>query len=273
MTITLSVILSLVFLQFVLNYSLTQIKDKVDVTIYFVSGAEEEKIFSLKASLEQLPEVSSVSYLSAEDSLAAFKERYAGDYLTLQALEEIGENPLGASLNVRAQETSQYESIDKFLESDTVNAAIIDKVNYRQNKVVIDRLASIINGAQVLGGLITLILIAISILITFNTIRLTIFISREEIGIMRLVGAENRYIRGPFVIEGVIYGVVSSILTMALFFPFTYWLGKNLTGFFGTNIFHYYLGNFVELFFIALGSGVILGVISSFLAIRKYLNK
>lgn len=276
-TITLSVITSIILLQAVLHFSLTQIKDKVDVTIYFTTKAPEDKILSLKSSLEQLPEVSSVSYTSAEEALKIFRARHESDYPTIQALDEIGENPLGAYLNVKAKEVSQYESIANFLKSDDTlvlgSQSIVDKVNYYQNKLVIDRLNNIISGAQKLGFLVTLLLIIISLIITFNTIRLTIFISKEEIGVMRLVGASKMHVRGPFMIEGAIYGVVSTFITLLLFWPATAWLGSNMTDFLGINMYDYYISNFLQICTMLLLSGIILGIISSILAIRKYLNK
>lgn len=276
-TITLSVITSIIFLQAVLYFSLNVIKDKVDVTIYFVVGADEDKIMLLKSSLEKLPEVANVSYTSADEALKLFRERHSNDYPTIAALDEIGNNPLGAYLNVKAQEISQYESIANFMKSDNAlvlgSASIIDKVNYHQNKLVIDRLNTIISGAQKLGFLITLLLIIISIIITFNTIRLTIFIAKEEIGVMRLVGASKMRVRGPFMIEGAIYGMIATIITLIIFWPATVWLGRNMTGFLGLNMYDYYLSNFFQIFAIVLSSGIILGVISSSIAVRKYLNK
>ncbi len=276
-TITLLVITSLLFLQVVLHFSLDQIKNKVDVTIYFTVNAPENKILALRESILKLPEVAEVTYVSAEEALALFRERHASDYPTIQALDELNDNPLGGYLNVRAKEISQYESIANFLKSDDTlilgSAAIIDKVNYHQNKLVIDRLNNIISGAQKLGFLITMVLVIISIIITFNTIRLTIFISREEIGVMRLVGASKMRVRGPFMIEGAIYGVVATILTMLIFWPATAWLGRNMTGFLGINLYDYYVSNFFQIFIIVFLSGVLLGTLSSFLAVRKYLEK
>ncbi|MCX6757744.1 MAG: permease-like cell division protein FtsX [Candidatus Nomurabacteria bacterium] len=276
-TITLSVITSLIFLQAVLHFSLDQIKDKVDVTIYFTTGASEEKILTLESSIKKLPEVSSVSYVSSGDALKTFRDRHSNDYPTIQALDEIGINPLGAYLNIKAKEISQYGAISDFLGSDNTlmkdSASIIDKVNYNQNKSVIDRLNAIISGAQKLGFLITLVLVGISIIIAFNTIRLTIFMSREEISVMRLVGGSNMRIRGPFMVEGAIYGVVATVITLLIFWPWTAWLGKNMTSFLGMNLYDYYLSNIFEIFMIVLLSGVLLGVISSSLAIRKYLRK
>ncbi len=276
-TITLSVMLALLFLQAVLSFSLTQIKEKVDVTIYFNVGAPEDEIMLLKASLEKLPEVAGVAYVSAGEALTLFRERHQNDYPTIQALDELGENPLGAYLNVRAKEVSQYESIANFLKSDNALAlsggSIIDKVNYYQNKLVIERLSALISGGQKLGFLITLILVAITIIITFNTIRLTIFIAKEEIGVMRLVGASNMSIRGPFMVEGAIYGIIATLITLILFWPITSFLGKSMTGFWGLDLSDYYLSNFFQILVILLLAGVLLGIISSFLAVRKYLNK
>ena len=276
-TITLSVITAIILLQAVLYFSLGVIKDKVDVTIYFTVDAPADRIMFLKSSLEKLPEVAMVSYTSAEDALKLFRARHETDYPTIQALDEIGANPLGGYLNVKAKEVSQYESIANFLQSDNTlvsgSTSIIDKVNYNQNKLVIDRLNTIISGAQKLGFLIMLLLIIISIIITFNTIRLTIFIAKEEISVMRLVGASKMHVRGPFMIEGAIYGIIATIATLLLFWPMTAWVGRNLTSFFGLNIYDYYLSNFFQIFAIILLSGILLGVISSFLAVRKYLNK
>jgi cell division transport system permease protein len=276
-TITLSVITIIILLQAVLHFSLAQIKDKVDVTIYFTTSAPEDKIMLLKSSLEQLPEVASVSYTSADEALKLFRDRHQSDYPTIQALDEIGNNPLGAYLNVKAKEVSQYENIANFLQSDNTlvlgSASIIDKVNYHQNKMVIDRLNTIIAGAQKLGFLVTLLLVIISIIITFNTIRLTIFISKEEIGVMRLVGASKMHVRGPFMIEGAIYGIVATLITLLLFWPATAWLGRNMTNFLGINMYDYFISSFFQIFTILLLSGIILGTISSFLAVRKYLNK
>ena len=134
-------------------------------------------------------------------------------------------------------------------------------------------MTKIIDSANRLGFILTIFLIIISVLITFNTIRLVIYMSRDEISVMRLVGASTGYIRGPFFIAGAIYGFISGILTLLLFYPITIWLGKTTENFFvGLNIFHYYTANFGQIFLIIIGSGILIGSISSFLAVRKYLK-
>ena len=277
MTITLFVITSLIFVQAGLNAALNDIKDKVDVTIYFVPNANESDIMDIKSVLGKLPEIKSISYTSASEAIETFKEKHANDYLTLQALNELNENPLGASLNIKAQDPSQYESISKYFDSDDALSkgalTIIDKIDYHQNKIVIDRLNSIIGGAKKLGFAVSLVLILISIIITFNTIRIIIYMSREEINVMKLVGAGNKYVQGPFIVSGVLVGLASAILTVIIFIPVSIWLGNQLTDFIGINLFTYYKTNFVQLFIIMVCSGVILGGISSSFAIARYLRK
>lgn len=278
MVVTLFVIGSVIFSSVVLKSTLDQIRDKVDINVYFVTTAEENEILAMKKSLEQLPEVlTPVVYVTRDEALADFRKRHENDQFTLQALDELGENPLGATLNIKAKDPSQYEGIARFIESKRTASvgtdSIIDKVNYYQNKDAIDRLTKIINSANNLGLVLTLFLVAISILITFNTIRLVIYMSRDEISVMRLVGASDRYIRGPFFVAGCIYGFVSAIITLMIFYPLTLWLGGATADFFvGLNIFHYYLSNFGEVFLIIVGSGIIIGSISSYLAVRKYLK-
>ncbi len=277
MTITLFVITSLIFVQAALNASLSDIKNKVDVTVYFVPGADETAILNIQSAVKKLPEVKDVTYTSQDQALADFKEKHASDYLTLQALDELDNNPLGASLNIKARDPSQYEAISKYFSTDgaiSQNAlTIIDKVDYNQNKTIIDRLTSIITGAQRLGFAISLFLVIISVIITFSTIRLIIYMSREEINVMRLVGAGKRYIRGPFIVSGVLVGICASLLTILLFFPVSIWLGNQMTDFFGINMYTYFTSNFLQLFAIMLGTGVILGGISSAFAIHRYLRK
>jgi len=277
MTITLFVITSLIFIQAGLNSSLDDIKEKVDVTVYFVSDADEESIKDIEEALRNLPEVKDVSYTSQNQALVEFRERHSNDYLTLQALDELDENPLGASLNIKASDPSQYESISKYFESEGTLSkgalTIIDKIDYHQNKVVIDRLTSIISGAQRLGFAVSLILVIISIIITLNTIRLIIYMSKEEINVMKLVGAGGKYIRGPFVVSGIIVGIIASLVTIIVFLPVSIWLGNQMSDFLGINLFSYYKSNFFQLFIIMLGSGIAIGSVSSFFAIHRYLRK
>lgn len=277
MTITLSVLAGLLFSGAALSSVLRQLTDKVDVTVYFTTAATDDQITQMKQSLEALPEVASVKYVSRDEALAAFQERHKNDQLTMQALDELGDNPLGASLEVRAKETNQYESIAKYLDAQQQSGSspgtAIDKVNFYQNKTAIDRLTAIIDTSRTLGIVLAAIFGIATVLIAFNTIRLAIYTSKDEIGVMNLVGASHWFVRGPFMIAGVLYGVISGALVLIILYPLTLWLGPGSERFFGTfNVLDYYTGSFPALFLIIMGSGIALGALSSFLAVRRYLR-
>ena len=273
--ITLFTIGSLVFSRAILGSVLTQVQNRIDISVYFKTDAEEQDILALKDLVSKLDEVKSVEYVSAEEALANFKERHKDNALINQSLEELGDNPLGAALNIKAKEISQYESIAKFLNAGggAFDSSAIDKINYFQNKKIIDRLSLILDSTKNLGLIISLILIGISVLVTFNTIRLTIYAAREEVEVMRLVGASNKFVSGPFIVEGIMYGFISTVVVMVLFYPFTLWIGARVGRFFGDiNIFEYYISNFGQIFFTLLAIGVVLGAVSSFIAVRRYLK-
>lgn len=277
MVVTLSVIASIIFMNATLSSTLDQIRGRVDINVYFIRTATESDILTIKKDLQALPQVSSVEYISRDQALQDFKDKHQNDQLTLQALSELGDNPLSATLNIRAKDPSQYEGIATFLNSknavSTDGTPIIDKVNYYQNKAAIDKLSRIIDSARNLGVAITAILALISIIITFNTLRLVIYTSREEIAVMKLVGASNRYIRGPFVISGILYGLIAALITLLIFYPLTYWLGPKTANFFtDINVYQYYLANLGQISLILFGSGIIIASISTYLAVKKHLN-
>ncbi len=260
-----------------LDSTLRSIKDKVDINIYFNADAPESDIFVMKRGMESLPEVQSVEYISREQAIANFKKRHENDYLMTQALEELVDNPLGAILNIKAKDTSQYEAIAAHIKAEQEAAGptgnIIYNVNYSKNKGVIDKLSSITAGVERVSVAVLIMLIVIAVIITFNTIRLAIYISREEIAVMRLVGANNAFVRGPFIVEGVMYGMVSAIVATALFYPVTLWLKNATQNFYGgIDLFYYYIANLNQIFLVLFAAGVSLGMIASFLAVRRYLK-
>ncbi|HEU4677479.1 MAG TPA: permease-like cell division protein FtsX [Candidatus Paceibacterota bacterium] len=276
LTVTLTVVGGMIFIDQLLTASLSQIQSKVDINVYMVPGAEEAPIMDLKSSLESLPDVAEVTYTSSDEALAQFRARHQNDELTLQALDELGDNPLGASLEIRAKDTSQYESIANFLEAqrgaESPDSPLIDRINFSQNRDAINKLTNIIDTVERTSYITMIVLVVASILIAFNTIRLTIYTSREEISVMRLVGASNMFIRGPFVLQGVMYGVIAGVVTLLILYPVALWLGPGTEAFFSFNIFNYFVNHFGYLFAILVGSGIILGTVSSTLAIARYLR-
>jgi len=277
MSSTLFVIGSLVFLSASFNFLLESLKEKVDITVYFVPEAQESDILAIQDKVRERPEVANVDYVSREEALERFKIEHADDELIIQSLDVLEDNPLGANLNIKAKEISQLESVAGFLETDNVLSAsgvdIVDNINYHRNKDVIDRLTKIISAIDTLSFFVILIFVILSVLITFNTVTLAIYSSKEEIGVMRLVGASDRHVRGPFVVQGAIMGIIATVVVLILFYPLTMWLGPTTEyAFAGLNILDYYLGNFLQFLLILLASGVGLGAFSSYLAVRKHVK-
>lgn len=275
-TITLSVITALFLFNALLSSMIVSLQDKVDIAVYFTIDAPEEKILALKDTLQNIPEVRSIEYVSADEEVLAFRDRHADDYLTLQALDELGGNPFGGSLRIKAKDSAQYESIASLLEGDSQvardNSQIIERINFAQNKIVIERLNMLIDGSRKAGGATTLILALISVIIMYTTVRLTIYMSREEIGVMRLVGASSSYVRGPFVVEGMLYGFFAWLITMLLFLPLTYIITRQIGSLMSMNLYQYYVSHLFSIGALVLLVGLALGAFSSFLAARRYLN-
>jgi cell division transport system permease protein len=190
----------------------------------------------------------------------------------MESLTELGENPFPAYLNIKASESGKFEEISDFL-SQTTYQDIIDKVNYYQIKQIIDKIFSISSLIRKIGLGAAIILGILTALVTFNTIRLAIFNFREEISIMRLVGASNWFIRGPFIVQGIISGFASILITIIIFLPLCYFLSPKLTNIVPDfNLFHFLLSNFWTLLLLQILVGVGIGVISSLIAIRKRLQ-
>lgn len=277
MSITLLIITSVLFTGAMLENTLEGLRAKVDVNISVFPEVLEDEALTLKRNLEALPEVESVEYINRETVLENYKARNAGDQKIIAALDELPDNPFGHALNIRARSPELYEGIQTFLNENYPQDrpdSIVDDVNYAQKAEVINRLNTIINAGEAFGAIVTFLFILLSILITLNTIRLAMFTSKNEIKIMNLVGADSSYISGPFVVTGALYGIISTIVVMILLYPITYWIGPSTAEIsLGLNVFQYYISNFGQLFLILFGSGILIGGISSFLAVNRYLKK
>ncbi|MFA6554617.1 MAG: permease-like cell division protein FtsX [Candidatus Paceibacterota bacterium] len=266
---------------------IADVKEKVDINVYFSLSAPEADILALQKDIRALPEVASTTYVSRDQSLNAFKKKWQDNTLIMQGLEEIGDNPFPAVLNIRAKNPGQYGSITTFLQNknpiDSSGVPIIGKINYQENKLIIDRLSRIIPAVEKSGSIIALILVIVAIIVVFNTIRLIVFTAKDEISVMKLVGASNIYVRGPLVVSGIMYGVIGAVITLALMAGFAYWSDMVILRFAGVQIASdfslvvnvlstYFTQNFSQIFLIIVGAGIILGGVSSYIAARRYLK-
>jgi cell division transport system permease protein len=272
MVLALIVFNSLVVFQFITASAINSIENKIDITAYFKPTTSEDEILSIKSALGDLPQVKDIYYISRDQALSNFEAQHQNDQTIIQALNEIGTNPLEASLEIKAKNPSQYGEIASYLDNPSISQ-YIDTVSYAQNQSIIDRLIKIISTINQLGLIIIIVLALTATLVVFNTIRLAIYSNRDEISIMRVVGASNILTRGPYIIEGIIYGIISAIISIFLVWPLLYFISPYLNTFIpNLNIMSYFWGNFLILLSYQLIFGIILGAFSSFIAVQKYLK-
>ena len=272
MVLALLIFVGLVAFNVVSSTAVADLEEKVDVTAYLNLDVSESQASQILQELEARPEVENIFYISRERALDEFRLRHQDEDLVRQALEELGENPLQASIEIKAKETAQYASIVGFIENSSFRN-LIDKIDFYENELVISRIQKISNGLRWGGIAVTMVLVLIAVLVTFNTIRLTIYTQKQEIEIMRLVGASNWHIRGPFLVEGALYGVIAGLIVLAVFYPAVIFASPRIQTFIpSVNLSSYFSDFFGQMLILVMGSGIVLGILSSLFAIRRYLK-
>jgi cell division transport system permease protein len=273
MMITL-IILSVLTLLFVItNYSVSTIRERVDISAYFKTGLAESQITSVRNELAKDARIKEITYITAEQALQNFKDKHLEDQLILDSINELSENPLPATLQIKAANLEDYPAIAQELNSDKYRAQI-DKVNFEDNRIIINRLNTLLRFIITFGLALVIVFGIIAILVIFNTITLTIYNRREEVEIMRLVGATNWYIRGPFIVEAMIYSLAATIITSILLLPVYIRLLPKISAYLNPDI-AIFTGsptNFATIVLVQLVIAFALSAISSLWAIRRYLR-
>lgn len=276
MVITLTIVLFSVIANATFSNTIAQITERIDVSVYLYDSTDEARGKELAANLEQLSNVDSVTYLSKREALERYREQNADNQELLSAIDET-DNPLPATIQVKPINLDKVEEIREFL-SQPDNEALWEDVSYRDDrKEAIDRIAHATNILQRVGIAAVLIFAFVSMLIIFNTIQMAIFNRREELTIMRLLGATTGYIRGPFVVETIIYGILSALISIliikALFVAASSALQATSLGLLDINhSSEYFHSNFWVLLTIQLVLGILIGAVSSVIATRRYLK-
>jgi len=251
------------------QFLITSLQEKADISVYFKEFVLEDDILKIKEKLSQVPEVKNVEYVSKKEAIKRLVEKHPQLKESVQETE--GMLNL-ASLNVNVFEANQYQQVVNFLENSNFKD-YIDKVDYYKRKPVIEKIFSLTSLFNKTGIFLSIILIITAILVTFNTIRLAILNSIEEIKIQRLVGASNWFIRGPFLVQGVISGFIAVLISALIFSLICWFLSPKIEFFFaGLNLFNLFIKNLWILLLIQFATGILLAVISSTIAIRKYLK-
>lgn len=254
------------------DFFIDEINEKIDISVYFNLDTNDDVILALKQDLKSLPEVKEIVFISPQDSLEDFEKRHKNDDVLMQSLGEINGNPFSASLNIKAYNSNDYSSIASFVENSKYNE-YIEIVDYQQNKKVIENLFETTkNINNFVLGLIVLTSI-LAILVAFNTIRLTIYNSKDEVGVMRLVGASDWFIRGPFLIQGIFIGLISAIATFAFFVVSIFFIDAKIAMVLGGfSLYGFFVSHWLFILFLNLFIGIGLGAISTLIAIRRYLK-
>lgn len=254
--------------------ALKVVESRVDISLLFKVDAQEDKIMALKKTLEGKREVAGVDYLTRDQVLEQFKEKHKNNPDIIASLGELKENPLGASLVVRAKTTKDYEKIFSSIDGSEFNI-MIEKKTFDDHAAIIKRIGFLTSRTKQTAVAVSVILTVIAFLIIFNTIRVNVYTHREEVRVMKLVGAGNWFVRGPFWIETILYSLSAVVLTVIIWYiglrfidpyiaQFFSGTGFSLTSYFNANFWRVFGGEFLAVAF--------LNVVATSLALYKYLR-
>jgi len=276
MTLTLIVILFLYFMNVLGSEVLQTIERKIDLSAVLAEEVNPQQIQIIADDLTARADVQEVRVVSSEEALAIFRQRHEDEPFFEESLRELEANPLPATMYIIATEPRFYENIARQLESEAYRPHVAE-VNFENSRHVIDRLIVVLTGVRNVGVITTLVLASLVILIMFNTIRLAIYSFREEIDIMRLVGASNWFIRGPFILEAMLVALLSVVLCTLIVFPILRTVSPQVERFFFAgeqtfSIYNYALANWGTVIGLQLLASLALAVMSSMIAIRRYLR-
>ncbi len=276
MIITLTIVLFSIITNATFANTIAQITDKIDVSVYLKDDVDQIEGKQLASQLRVLPSAKQVTYLSKEDALKRYMKQNANNPALLNAINET-DNPLPATILVKPRELNKIPDIQKFLEQKRFKPKI-ELISYSgDRKAAIDKIAHATNILRQAGIVAVIVFAFVSMLIIFNTIQMAIFNRRDELTIMRLLGATTWYIRGPFVVETIIYGIVSAVVSVLLIHSLfvaassaleATSLGLLDIGYAAT----YFNAHFLMLLTMQLVLGILIGAVSSTIATRRYLK-
>jgi cell division transport system permease protein len=276
MVITLTIVLFSIIANATFSNTIDQITAKIDVSAFLKDGLSEEDVDRFITEIDRLPNVKSTNYVSKSEALEKYKQENANNPDLLSAISQT-DNPLPATIQIKPIDLNRLEEIRSFLNKSSSKKLVAD-VSYKDDrKEAIDKITHATNLLQRAGIIAVLVFAFISVLIIFNTIQMAIFNRRDELTIMRLLGASTWYIRGPFVVESIIYGILSALfstlLINSLFVASSSALQASSLGLLDINYSAtYFKEHFWALLLMQLGIGILIGAVSSIVATRRYLK-
>lgn len=277
MTITLLIVFTTLAARDVLTNTIDDLYSKVDVSIYLKPDVDKEAVDNMQQKLERQGNVSKVNYISTDQARQAYIDQDNPSKEQLETIAELETNPFPASLRVVVRDLNNMDGIRNLVENDSEFQESIDpnnKPSFEGKRAVIQTIGSWINFSERVGLIATVIFISISVLIIFNTIRMAIFNRKEEIEMMKLIGADKNFIRGPFTVEAMMYGFIAALIAFGLGLAGVFAIKEKLTDY-GIAVQPTIDAIITNSPFIVMGLialGCLIGVISSAFAVRRYLK-
>lgn len=257
----------------------TLIKDfesKLNIVVYFDRRVPQDYIDKIVSDIQNRPDVAQVEYISSAQALETFKEKHKDEQLTLQALQEAGTNPFGASVVVFAKDPTNYQTINNDLqkinsEYDEENVKPVEEISYENHKVAIDKFAKMLQRGEVIFSIILILVSIVLLFIVYLGLRFATQSDREEIKVMKLVGAPTLLMVGPTTVMGIFSGVLGAVLSLFIL----YFLAQQMTpytmSFSGFNLMLWYIKNIQYFILFTISFGFIIGLCGSLLAVRRHL--
>lgn len=264
---------ALLVVRYLTKQSIAYVKDQIDVSVYFDPEVKEEKINEVKTYITAFPEVTNIQYIDRDAVLKDFKEKHADNKEILSSIDELGVNPLGPTMIIKTREPSDYQKIIQALSVPEYDSVIQSKT-FADTEAAIKKIDTITNRVEQLSFVLTVLFALIAFLVIFNTIRVAIFTQRMEISIKKLVGATNWFIRGPYVIEALLFSTLAVASTYVLVYFASKFLDTYLVVIFGakSSLLGYFQSNILMLVGVQFVAVFLLTLLTSLLAMRKYLK-
>jgi cell division transport system permease protein len=278
MVVTLTIVLFSLITNATFTNTIKQITSKIDISVYLQDSTDEKQTNKLLADLKKLPNVQSITYVSKQEVLQKYLADNAKKNDQLSSVVTQTDNPLPATIQIKPRDLNKLGDIKNYLAQKDIAALQSDEPSYSgDRKEAIDKITHATNILQRAGVAAVLIFAVISVLIIFNTIQMAIFNRRDELTIMRLLGASTWYIRGPFVVESILYGVISAVISVgfihSLFVASRSTLEATSLGLLDINYAaEYFRGHFWILLALQLLVGILIGAASSIVATQRYLK-
>jgi cell division transport system permease protein len=277
MIITLTIILFSVIVNATFSNTVQQITEKIDISVYLKDNVTSEQAKEFVQEIEKLPNVEGVIFLDKSAALRAFIEQNASNEKLLQAVSET-DNPLPATIKIKPRDLNKMDQIRSYVTQPRWQKLQSDPVSDNgERRKTIDKITHATNIVREAGIIAVVVFALISVLIIFNTIQMAIFNRRDELQIMRLLGASTGYIRGPFVVETVIYGVISAVISIlivnALFITASSSLQATSLGLLDISYSQqFFQAYYWRLLLMQLALGILIGAASSIIATQRYLK-